>query len=54
MSERRNPFLGFEQIRGAAPNTKVGAAGAKLVGMLESEAFFGDRVGLFKIPCFAS
>ena len=51
MSERRNPFLGFEQIRGAAPNTKVGA---KLVGMSESEAFFGDRVGLFKIPCFAS
>ena len=32
MSERRNPFLGFEQIRGAAPNTKVGAGGGEIGG----------------------
>ena len=48
MSERRNPFLGFEQIRGAAPNTKVGAA--KIVERFESEASFASFCKLAHRP----
>ena len=52
VSERRNPFLGFEQIRGAAPNTKVGAGGGEIGGNVGERGLLWRSCWFVQDPLF--